>query len=496
MTSIASDLEDRLRVAVSEGLEANFARWLAFVGAVHGEWIELQALKIPTRYGKKNRFAHADSVAAALPLLRDGDKFGAQGVFVIANRVNPAVATRTTPRAWYDAEKGASTTDRDVTHRRVLFVDVDALRTTGTSATDEEMGYSVVIARAVYARLAELLGGDAALGYGHSGNGRGVFVAIEPTEEPSALTATVKGILAALSIAFAAPGAEIDRTVTDAKRLVPAFGTTKRKGAPGLEDRPHRQTAFICAESIARVRAAALDRLLERLVEPFSLEQRRQVDSAMGRKTEDAWRSAVEGTRAARGAGSFTHANALPIEDVARALGLFDDESHVRCPGCSNTDGVALVNNGLKCHHKTCSDRGVPGTPGFRTPVDLVAEARQLEPADAARWLLERLAGEADQDRPRRRARGEGDEDEPPPPPPPSDDDLPSGFIGRDFPLTDGGNAERFAAHHGEEVRHCHDWKKWLVWDGTRWGGDRRAAVEFRAFQTLRAIPSEAARAP
>ena len=288
----------------------------------------------------------------------------------------------------------------------------------------------------------------------------------------------------------------IDRTVTDAKRLVPAFGTTKRKGAPGLEDRPHRQTAFLCAESIARVRAAALDRLLERLIEPFSLEQRRQVDSAMGRKTEDPWRSAVEGTRAARGAGSFTRANALPIEDVARALGLFDDESHVRCPGCSNTDGVALVNNGLKCHHKTCSDRGVPGTPGFRTPVDLVAEARQLEPADAARWLLERLAGEADQDRPRRRARGEGDEDEPPPPPPPSDDDLPSGFIGRDFPLTDGGNAERFAAHHGEEVRHCHDWKKWLVWDGTRWGGDRRAAVEFRAFQTVRAIPSEAARAP
>ena len=79
---------------------------------------------------------------------------------------------------------------------------------------------------------------------------------------------------------------------------------------------------------------------------------------------------------------------------------------------------------------------------------------------------------------------------------PPPDEDFPSGFIGRDFPLTDGGNAERFAAHHGEDVRHCHDWKKWLVWDGTRWGSDRRAAVEFRAFQTVRAIPSEAARAP
>ena len=216
----------------------------------------------------------------------------------------------------------------------------------------------------------------------------------------------------------------------------------------------------------------------------------------MGRKTEHPVLGRGRDARA-RGAGSFTRANALPIEDVARALGLPDDESRVRCPGCSNTDGVALVNNGLKCRQKTCSDRGVPGTPGFRTPVHLVSEARQLEAADAARWLLERFLGESP-DAPRRRAPAADDDDDcgMPPPVPPPDEELPSGFIGRDFPLTDGENAERFAAHHGEDVRHCHDWKKWLVWDGTRWGSDRRAAVEFRAFQTVRAIPSEAARAP
>ncbi len=496
-SAAAAEIEDRLRAAGAEGLEANFGRWLVFCGAPPSEWIELQALKIPTRYGKKNRVAHADGIAAALPLLRQGDGFGAQGVFVIANPVNPAAATRAAPRTWHDAEKGASTTDRDITHRRVLFVDVDAIRTAGTSATDEEMGHAVAVARAVYARLAELLGGDHALGYGHSGNGRQVFVAVEPTEEPSPLGATIKGILAALAIGFAAPGAEIDRTVADAKRLVPAFGTTKRKGAEGVADRPHRRTAFVCSDVPARVRAVDLDRVLAGLLEPLSLEQRRQVDSAMGRKTEAARDPATKGKRAP-GAGTFARANALAVEEVARALGLFDEQGHVRCPGCSNTDGVALVNNGLKCHHKTCFDRGVPGTPGFRTPVDLVAEARQLEPADAARWLLETLAGEAPVDRrPRRRERAEPEDDEPSPPaPPPAGDDFPSGFIGRDFPLTDGGNAERFAVHHGEDVRHCHDWKKWLVWDSMRWAIDRRATIEFRAFQTVRAIPSEAARSP
>ena len=78
-SAAAAEIEDRLRAAGEEGLEANFGRWLGFVGADHGEWIELQALKIPTRYGKKNRFAHADGLAAALPLLRQGDTFGAQG---------------------------------------------------------------------------------------------------------------------------------------------------------------------------------------------------------------------------------------------------------------------------------------------------------------------------------------------------------------------------------------------------------------------------------
>ena len=191
-TLTARSLEDRLQQAAMEGLEANFARWLRFVGAPPGEWLELQALKVPTRYGTRNRFAHADALAAALPLLRQAETFSAQGVFLIANRVNPAVATRSTPRTWHDAEKGASTTDRDVSHRRVLFVDVDALRTSGTSATDDEMARTVPIAGAVFARLADLLG-EGALGYAHSGNGRQIFVAIEPTDEPSALTVITKG---------------------------------------------------------------------------------------------------------------------------------------------------------------------------------------------------------------------------------------------------------------------------------------------------------------
>jgi putative DNA primase/helicase len=36
----------------------------------------------------------------------------------------------------------------------------------------------------------------------------------------------------------------------------------------------------------------------------------------------------------------------------------------------------------------------------------------------------------------------------------------------------DHGNAERLIALHGHNLRYCHDFKKWLVWDGRRWAVD------------------------
>jgi len=43
--------------------------------------------------------------------------------------------------------------------------------------------------------------------------------------------------------------------------------------------------------------------------------------------------------------------------------------------------------------------------------------------------------------------------------------DLPEG-------RTDLANARRFVAMHGDRLRYCHPWSKWLVWDGMRWKMD------------------------
>ena len=64
------------------------------------------------------------------------------------------------------------------------------------------------------------------------------------------------------------------------------------------------------------------------------------------------------------------------------------------------------------------------------------------------------------------------------------------------FALTDMGNGERLIWDHGRDVRHCHAWSKWLVWDGTRFAADDCGAINARAKTTVRAIYGEAASEP
>jgi putative DNA primase/helicase len=62
----------------------------------------------------------------------------------------------------------------------------------------------------------------------------------------------------------------------------------------------------------------------------------------------------------------------------------------------------------------------------------------------------------------------------------------------RVFNLTDLGNAERLAAAHGQTLRYCHAWGKWLHWNGQRWEIDNNDEVIRRAAETVRSIQKEA----
>jgi putative DNA primase/helicase len=58
--------------------------------------------------------------------------------------------------------------------------------------------------------------------------------------------------------------------------------------------------------------------------------------------------------------------------------------------------------------------------------------------------------------------------------------------------LTDAGNADRLARDHGDDLRFCHPWQKWLCWDGRRWRPDDTGEAVRRARDTVRRLYDEA----
>lgn len=57
---------------------------------------------------------------------------------------------------------------------------------------------------------------------------------------------------------------------------------------------------------------------------------------------------------------------------------------------------------------------------------------------------------------------------------------------GHSPPFTEFGNGERLRDMHGADLLYCHDWKKWLTWDGSRFAEDRTGEIYRRATKTVR----------
>jgi putative DNA primase/helicase len=62
------------------------------------------------------------------------------------------------------------------------------------------------------------------------------------------------------------------------------------------------------------------------------------------------------------------------------------------------------------------------------------------------------------------------------------------------FPWTELGNAERLLAAHGEDLRHCAVWNKWVTWDAARWAVDetKGAPVMQAAIRVIRDLKKRA----
>lgn len=353
--------------APNPALENELEAFLRWAGHRDGDPVELRVLK------PHGGTIH-DLQRGARELARRALQHESVGnVYLVPNEVRPDFC-------------GTAVQDPDVTHRRVFVIDVDPVRPVNVSATEAEKLEAERVTDAIASRLASL-GAGGALARGMSGSGYWLMLALDRLESMPGLTALARRLLVALAALHNSDAVKIDRSVYNASRIIPAWGTMKRKGEDTPE-RPHRRTWF---QGPAKAQPMTLE-AVTRLVEAVEAEVPASARQAPPRPSA---RAVGAGTDS-----PFALANATPIRIVADALGLEPRDQGgsvvVRCPrGCHERElpggtGVVLLNqaNVMKCSHNTCSGE----RNGVRTAVDLWVEVRGGSPREAARAVCE-LAG-------------------------------------------------------------------------------------------------------
>lgn len=250
----------KYKPAVDHPLEVSLAnatnsleRQLTFVGDL--KHIEFQALGV--RRTLQDSYERARAIHVTVDSLRpvlESDNWIAHGVYILPAVLRSGVETKhAVPGTWFDIPKGGGTTDSDIESRRILAVDCDVVRSSGTSATEEEMIRSVHVALRIWNYLEGALVDSRAMAYIHSGNGRQIHLALDSLPNDEECKRFASGILIGLASLFDTPEVKVDRKLFDAKRILPACGTLKKKGAPGIPERPHRRTAIVTPETVRRL---------------------------------------------------------------------------------------------------------------------------------------------------------------------------------------------------------------------------------------------------
>jgi len=166
------------------------------------------------------------------------------GVYVTLNPINPALLARAPKNKTRRAGSGDTTSDRDVRIRRSILVDVDPVRPTGISSTDEEHAAALALGWEIAADLTEQ--GWPSPIFADSGNGAHLIFAVDLPVEDSGL---VRRVLERLSKSYSTPTLKVDEKVFNPARISKIYGTLTRKGEDTPE-RPHRVARIIEAPDV------------------------------------------------------------------------------------------------------------------------------------------------------------------------------------------------------------------------------------------------------
>ena len=377
-------------------------------------------IRIP-KHGKYKFTAsgYFNDVDAAIAAVAHWD--GNASIYITLNAINRALLARAANKIVERAD--ATTADADVVRRRWLFLDLDAVRPSGISSTDEEVGEARRAADKIAAFLRSRGWPEPILAA--SGNGAYLLYRVDlPNDEATAKL--VADTLAQLGTRFDTDQVKVDPTVSNASRIIGLVGTMKMKG-DSTEDRPHRRSYVISSP------------------DELAIVSRSQLEALVG-EVPTASRPAL--FVVPRGGGR--------VRDMLDAGGIAYREQ------APDANGVTWY------HVERCPfhDDGPPFECG-------VAQALPNGPY-AGHCFHARGAGKGWKDFKRELRLDIGNRHDP------------AIVGGSDEPLTDAGNGEYFARMYGDRVRYDHRRRRWLMWDRHRWSDDADGEIRRLAKMAVR----------
>lgn len=204
-----------------------------------GGCVEIRALH-PFRGGADSGYFN-DPVAAANAICAL-DTPGISGVYYTINTVNPDCLARAYNRFIPARQGSGSAADSDITKRDTLLIDIDPIRASGISSTDEEHSIALAKAHTIADELSGLYGWPKAT---IVDSGNGAHVKFNLNADNSAKTTTVvQETLKVMRSLWSNARVDVDHSVFNLSRICRLPGTVARKGE-NMPQRPHRASRTI-----------------------------------------------------------------------------------------------------------------------------------------------------------------------------------------------------------------------------------------------------------
>ena len=365
------------------------------------------------------------------------------GIYSTLNPVHPDLLARANNRVEERAKH--TTSDSDIIRRFWLPIDLDPVRPSGISASNDEHEAALSLGQEVKEWLRGL-GWPPGI-FADSGNGAHLLFRIDlPNDEFS--TTLIKKCLEALDLHFSNDAVNVDLTTFNAARIWKLYGTKACKG-DHLPDRPHRMAKLIDVPETLSV---------------VSLEQLKRLAAMVPEAPKPKPQPRKNGKHTSFDLEQWIEEHNLPVVNAKEWNGgrmwILNP-----CPwNPEHTNKAAFITQfpngaiGAGCHHNGCADKNWQALRELYEPDWPNHGYQESSPDDAST----------------------------------SDTTDTTSATHSTEHHTDLGNAKRLVARHGQDLLHCMPWDKWLIWDGIRWTADQTGEVIRRAKETVLSIYDEA----